>query len=792
MNYAYVFGIISLIGGLLSAVSPLPASAAEPPQVVITEINWAGGGRSSADEWLELGNFGGGPVDLSGWAIGGAGMSGQAIAIADGTLLEAGDILLIANYAPSDSSTLAISPNLVTTALSLPNTKLEIVLLMPDGTYIDGLSDPGTPDFGSSTPVIASMERNLSTLAWATATSSVNLLDTSQLGTPGLAYAPVPVAIEESIEPIIEVAAEPISETPIDVEVDSTGVPTEAVTEPIQEVVAETTEPEPVIDVVEPVKTNVVETTTPPSVEPEFTIDVIVEPQPEAAVVEATATEVVEEQIVSIENATETVETSPVEVTEITPAVVEVAITPDETEMIVVDTIEVTAEPTTSTVSSPTDTTPTLATTGRVILNEIMSAPSASDEWIEITNLDNVTIDLSGWSVRDASGKATLLSGNLAARGYMLIDKPLGKLNNGGDTVELVNALGKVVDSVTYGTDTMTAPSYDETLNRNGATWFVTSVATPQAVNSPMTAVETTAELTATAAIEEANLEVTYDDSVAQNNDVEPATAKPGNTLDTATADVTYTLVATASAPKSTASSKTSTRKKSTASTAARTITALSGVADGTKVSYEGVVLATPGTFGKQIAVLDGAVLYMNSAEWPSLDVGDVIRVIGETSTARGEPRIKLTGSSSITVLRHQTATSANMTYDELLALTGPRLVTVSGTVLARNSGDLTLLVDGQELSVNAHDYTGIVWSSLSTTSLVITGVVRTIDGQLVLMPRNMDDVVAQTVIAPATANTNSPSFPTKPVAGGALVTSALGALSYWFARSRTTLIPSI
>ncbi|KKR21854.1 MAG: hypothetical protein UU46_C0041G0004 [Candidatus Uhrbacteria bacterium GW2011_GWD1_41_16] len=160
-------------------------ASASLPHVFISEVNWAGSELSQADEWLEITNTDGQAVDLSGWILTGCATSGNAIAIAEGTMLAAGDTLLISNYdLGSDKTTLTVQPDLVTASISLSNSALEILLVMPDGTVVDQAGDGGAPLAGLTSPK-TSMVRDLSTLGWMDASSSTNLSDPTQLGNPG-------------------------------------------------------------------------------------------------------------------------------------------------------------------------------------------------------------------------------------------------------------------------------------------------------------------------------------------------------------------------------------------------------------------------------------------------------------------------------------------------------------------------------------------------------------------------------------------------------------------------------
>jgi hypothetical protein len=104
-----------------------------------------------------------------------------------------------------------------------------------------------------------------------------------------------------------------------------------------------------------------------------------------------------------------------------------------------------------------------------VVINEIAWAgtdASSSDEWIELYNTSTTAQDLSGWTITALDGKPTLtLSGSIAPLSYILIERtgddtvsdiaadlviPFsgGSLENAGETLELRDATGVVIDSV--------------------------------------------------------------------------------------------------------------------------------------------------------------------------------------------------------------------------------------------------------------------------------------------------------------------------------------------------------
>ena len=66
------------------------------------------------------------------------------------------------------------------------------------------------------------------------------------------------------------------------------------------------------------------------------------------------------------------------------------------------------------------------ATPGDVVINEIAwagSTDSANDEWIELYNTSNQTVDLAGWVIEDDGVPSYQLTGIISAHGYFLIEK---------------------------------------------------------------------------------------------------------------------------------------------------------------------------------------------------------------------------------------------------------------------------------------------------------------------------------------------------------------------------------
>lgn len=854
MQRIYVFVFCSVLG-LLPAVHVLPAHAEftplepqldGPAGVVISEINWGGSSRGIADEWFALANRDAQPADISGWTVTGVATGGTAITFSADTIIPAYGSYLIANYAPGDDSVLTVTADLVTTAVSIPNTKLTVTLATQDGTVVDSLIDPGTPDFGSSVSPYASMERDPLTLAWHTA---VHEPSESAAQPEAPEDAQTPVTTEATIdEPFIDVqqpvetddAAATDNPPPPTTDVENSEDADEAAIDAPVPDVGTTTDDEDTATIethhslpctggagageVESVMTD-----------PEFTLDVMLEA---GLTVEASelptsappatdsADQVLSEEMVPSEDldlasiddeniATVEDESAAAALPIDTDTLIadpaadssegeSIALVTEETPQandVVIENIGDDTPPASDTATTTQE--QTVSILGAVQINEIFVD---GDEWIEVRNTDTHDIDVSTWVVRDASGKETSLGAHiLAPDALLVIDAPKGKLNNDSDVVELVDGTGLVIDQVQYGTDALAAPDNSESLVRAANGWFVLTTITKGETNpiiiheaeegatlaatstaTPPSATQDPSETTPSSLTYVAPANTAA--SVVIANAVAPSASAASAAATDAAKPATHAKAASKTTTKSASAVKKSSTSKKPTKKAVTTVTNIQTTEDGARVRYTGTVIALPGTFGSQVMFLDGASVYFYRAEWPSMTTGDVVTVEGEVSTTRGERRIKIATVADIVIADRAEISPSEIAVFDAAAIA--RLVRINGTISAREGDVLTVLHNGSAVRVVASTQSGIRWSTLTGTRVAITGVVRHLDGEYVLMPRTVDDVTVQhdEAIAPAPA---TPQFPTRSVLGGGVLTSTAGLLGYWFVRSRA-LIPSL
>lgn len=86
-------------------------------------------------------------------------------------------------------------------------------------------------------------------------------------------------------------------------------------------------------------------------------------------------------------------------------------------------------------------------------INEIYPSPNTGEnEWIELYNYSDQTIDIADFKLTDLAGTHIFASRTIAANGYVIIEDPDLNitLNNSGDTISLFNPSGELVSVVNY------------------------------------------------------------------------------------------------------------------------------------------------------------------------------------------------------------------------------------------------------------------------------------------------------------------------------------------------------
>jgi DNA/RNA endonuclease YhcR with UshA esterase domain len=319
-------------------------------------------------------------------------------------------------------------------------------------------------------------------------------------------------------------------------------------------------------------------------------------------------------------------------------------------------------------------------------LNELIPNPTGldtTDEWIEVVNDGTQTVSLEGWQLTDQTSYYTIGALTITPGEYVVFE--IGdtgiSLNNTGDTLYLIDPFGGIIHGTTYASGEE-GPSWA----RNGDTWEWSTTPTPGETNTMTSAVVDEEDEAATEETEESE-----------------------------EADII-------------------------------TITEFRTLDDGQSATVEGVVSVLPNVFGTQYFYIQddnaGVQVYSYSKAFPTLAMGDRVRVTGEKSSSREETRIKSSTAEEIVVLNHNEQI-ASFQVSTLAEEHEGMLVEVEGEVVERSS-DGALLDDAIEVVIKSG--TEIESSAFTLGELVaVVGIVSQSDEAYRVLPRSAEDIAAAT-----------------------------------------------
>ncbi len=115
-----------------------------------------------------------------------------------------------------------------------------------------------------------------------------------------------------------------------------------------------------------------------------------------------------------------------------------------------------------------------------IVINEFLANPSSGNDWIELYNPTQNSIDLTNWNLWDSTSLIKSLSGSLGAGEFLAVDVS-NRLNNSADSIFLKDSNG-VVDSYSYNEN----PGVDVAIGRepDGQNWAILTTPTKGAANS--------------------------------------------------------------------------------------------------------------------------------------------------------------------------------------------------------------------------------------------------------------------------------------------------------------------
>lgn len=332
-----------------------------------------------------------------------------------------------------------------------------------------------------------------------------------------------------------------------------------------------------------------------------------------------------------------------------------------------------------------------------IIINEWLPDPLGNDangEFIELKNKGNELVDLAGWRLDDAEGGSAeyiIPAGvKMAAGEIRLFERTETKLalNNSSDRVRLKDPRGLV----------KAEQSYDKTEEGVSFNWQedgnaqLSSTFTPGSPNI---------------------ITVPADEEADEEEKEEKALAVKGEVAGSKITKIDLAAV----------------RQEE----------------KGEMVEVTGVVSVPPGVLGDRVIYLSGSgvQVYLSKANWPKINLGDTVKLMGEVSASSGETRLKLAQASDIEVTGKGAAPQPHrLETGEVGEETEGWLVTIQGKVTETN-GDTFYIDDGSgETRVYIKSSTKIDKPQMKKgTAVTVTGVVSETSSGYRVLPRWQEDV---------------------------------------------------
>ena len=126
-----------------------------------------------------------------------------------------------------------------------------------------------------------------------------------------------------------------------------------------------------------------------------------------------------------------------------------------------------------------------------LVINELYPAPSTGEtEWVELFNNENSIIDITDYSLIDASNNKIKIATTSANPYEYIIATSTNVLNNTGDTIFLKNSLMTVIDVATYSGTFNPEKTWARCPDASGG-WFVLNTTSKQSSNNSACAILT-------------------------------------------------------------------------------------------------------------------------------------------------------------------------------------------------------------------------------------------------------------------------------------------------------------
>ncbi len=329
-------------------------------------------------------------------------------------------------------------------------------------------------------------------------------------------------------------------------------------------------------------------------------------------------------------------------------------------------------------------------------ITEIYPNPPGPDdgEWIEIYNPNSFSVSLDGWFLDDQEGgsKPYLITDTtIEPDEYMIFERSKTKiiLNNSNDEARLIDDQGNLVDFVTYE-KTQEGKSYSKT---DDGVWFWTEELTPGDKNTNPEIKTTPSEnpIFQTSGYSEfLNFDDTYPVDINLSN--------------------------------------------------------IRELEIGTQTRVQGIVAVPPGVLAKTYFYITGSPgiqIYFSRGDWPKLETGDVIGIIGTISESNSEKRLKISNKNDIEILYKSNPPEPEVVNTGNIGEeTEGWLVSVLGELLEKKGASWYMDDGSGEARVTFQTSAGIKKPSAKTGEWIsITGIVSQTSTGYRILPRFQSDI---------------------------------------------------
>ncbi len=167
---------------------------------------------------------------------------------------------------------------------------------------------------------------------------------------------------------------------------------------------------------------------------------------------------------------------------------------------------------------------------------------------------------------------------------------------------------------------------------------------------------------------------------------------------------------------------------------------------EGEQISIEGYVSAKPGNLGVQVFYLTngakGIEVYCYKKDFPDLEVGDYISVVGIASDKDGW-RLTINGQEDIKIVSYEhpplakELTGSDFSKDDL-----HNLVSIKGEVLEKQGNNLYIYFSEKEARVFINEYTGISLKDIPVGAQIqVIGILDYLNDDFRILPRSQEDL---------------------------------------------------